>query len=561
MLVELKVSHFAIIEQIHIQFTEGLNILSGETGAGKSVLLKSLGLLMGSKAASDTVMSGKKSAVVEGVFDLQSRTDTLDRLETMGIDTSDDLLVVRRVISAQGKSRVYLNGALSALANLRDIVVPLIEVTGDLSPLIEMTGQHDNRQLLSPQYHLDLLDRYASGWTLRQKVKDTYTQWQQTQKEICELNDTSQSDQQRLDFLNYQLEELRDFDLDQEKDQELESHISRLKNASRLIEFVDQAEASLYGEEDSALVRLHRVIQAAQDLGRVDPGIHLKVEGLTQAKALIEESIYELREFGREVSGDPTLLGQMEDRLSRLRHLQRKYGQDFLDIQSAEQRIEKEISEISNSDERVRELKKLALGQKASLMKMGKRLHNLRVDGARKLETGVNRELTELNMKDSRLQIDVMNEKEPSSTGLSQVGFLLKAGQKEEARPLQRVASGGELSRILLSLKHIVGESEQPRTYLFDEVDTGVSGPTAQKVGAKLKGIAEGQQVICVTHLPQVAAQGHSHFLIRRTATDERDMEVIKLKKAERVQELARLISGEKITDSSLRHAKQLLNS
>ncbi|WP_374075105.1 DNA repair protein RecN [Bdellovibrio bacteriovorus] len=560
MLLELKVSNFAIIENLHITFKDGLNILSGETGAGKSVLLKSLSLLMGGKGSSDTIRTGASQATIEGSFDISRRADILENLKDMGIEVDEDTLIVRRVLSAGDKSKVYLNGSLSTLNSLRDIVAPLVELAGHSAPLIEMTGQHENRNLMSKAYHLDLLDQYAGTWDKRLLFTEKYTRYYGIFEEIKKLESDAKQKAQRLDFLVYQRDEIANLDLSPGEDQELEVEVKKLKNSSRIGSFVDQAEAALYTDDDSAISRLNAILKKGVELSSVDPQIAAKLENLEQAKTLIDESVYELRQYASKIDSDPQRLEEAEGRLSDLRKLQKKYGTSVNDILKALMEMEIEISNLQNSETKIESLKKEAAVILKELETLGADLHKRRLKGADLLADSVNAELAELNMKGVTFHVNVEKMAELASTGVSDVEFLSQTSAKDVKRPLAKFASGGELSRILLSLKRVVGSTNQPRTYLFDEVDTGVSGETAEKVGRKLKTIAKGQQVVCVTHLPQVAAFGDIHFFIQKSPQkDSVSMLVSELKTKDRVQEIARLISGEKISKTSLAHAEQLL--
>jgi DNA repair protein RecN (Recombination protein N) len=559
MLQELKVINFAIIENLDIQFRLGLNILSGETGAGKSVLLKSLGLLMGQKGSTESIRSGCTQASVEGCFDLTKRKDIKKKLEELGIEAEEDVLVVRRVIS-EDKSRIYLNGTMSTLNALRDVVSPLIEVAGHSAPLIEMTGQHENRNLLSKTYHLDLLDQYVGTWELRNQFSDKYSRLKAIESEISELEREAQNKAQRLDFLIFQRDEIHGLGLDPENDHDIETEIKKLKNSARLSSFVDSAEEALYTEDDSAISRLNHVMKKSFDVAQIDPKIEEKLQGFVQAKGLIEDALYDLRQYVSQIESDPGRLEELESRLSGMRKLQKKYGPAISDIIQALSQIEAEIKTLENSDQRIEDLKAEAAKIQKELNKLAQTLHEKRSGASQTLADSVNAELKDLNMKGVAFHVTVEKLKELNSTGISDVEFQSQTSPKDPKRPLAKFASGGELSRILLSLKRVVGSSHQPRTYLFDEVDTGVSGPTAEKVGRKLKSIAKGQQVICVTHLPQVAAYGDSHFFIQKSPQKGSvAMQILELKPKDRVQEIARLISGEKISKTSIAHAEQLL--
>ncbi len=560
MLVELKVSHFAIIDNIHMSFGPGLNILSGETGAGKSILLKSLGLLMGEKALSDSIRAGQDTATIEGAFDLAKRPDIKERMIAMGIEVLDNELIVKRIVSNQNKSRIYLNGSLSTLSSLRDVVSPLVEVTGQAVPLIEMTGQHDNRNLISPRYHLDLLDQYSGAWKLRNEYETKYSEYRNLQDEVLELISKTREKNQRLDFLIYQRDEIAALDLRSGEESLIEEETKRLKYSSRLTEFVEQAERMLSEDEDSVSNKLHFLIGRSHEIKKLDSSLAEKFEVLEQVKTLINELGFEIRGYSQKLEADPERLEELEQRLSRLRGLQKKYGSTADEILKAFKSIEDEISTLENSETEVAAKQKLIASLEVELKKLAIDLHKRRVSAAELLSQSVGEELKDLNMKGVSFAVKAEKLNELTSTGCSSIEFCTQNSKSEEPKSLSKFASGGELSRILLAIKRVVGHAKYPRTYLFDEVDAGVSGPTAEKVGRKLKSIASGSQVICITHLPQVACFGDIHFYIQKSQFKKGvQMEVIELKSKERIEEIARLISGEKITKTSLAHAEQLL--
>ncbi len=560
MLQELKVSQFAIIDHLHIDFQNGLNILSGETGSGKSVLLKSLALLMGEKASADIIRTGSQQAVVEGSFDLKKRPDIKNALASIGIESADDTLIVKRIIAANDKSKIYLNGSLSTLNQLREMVSPMIEVTGNSAPLIEMTGQHDNRNLLSKSYHMDLLDQYAGHFEKRRAYESKYTQLSELKNQITDFEKQAQDKSQKLDFLKFQIQELQKLDIDPETDSVIEDDIKKMKSSHKVMAFVDDCDNLLFGDSDSVSSRLKIIQKRALELSHI-PSVSENMNRFEQAAQIIEDSFFALRKDLDSYQLDPEILEEKESRLSQIRKAQKKYGPDLNAISLAFEKMKKEIAELENSDQHLEQLKKQAALIELDLKKMAEELHKTRLKFSEKLSEAVNKELLDLNMKGVMFFIQVQKLDHLSHTGISDIEYLCQISAKDPKRPIAKVASGGELSRILLSLKKSVGQSEFPRTYLFDEVDTGVSGNTAEKVGRKLKAIAKGQQVICVTHLPQVAAYGDVHFSIQKLNTkDSVQMEVLELKAKTRIEEIARLISGEKITKTSLAHAQQLLS-
>lgn len=562
MLTELKVSNFAIIDRVDVFFKAGFNVLSGETGSGKSILLKSLALLMGDKSTSDTIKTGSNQATVEGCFDVTKRSDIQARLKELGIEDAADGLVVRRIISADGKNRVYINGSLSTLQQLRDIVSPLVEITGHNTPLIEMTGQHENRNLQSKAYHLEMLDQYLGTTAARVEIENGFEQLRALRTEKAELEESSRQKTQRLDFLLFQREEISALGLQPGDDNEIEGQLGRLKNSGRLSEFVEQTEDALYGNDESALVRIHKIISKANEYAHLDPTLSAKLEPLTQAKTIIEEVVYDLRSYGRDLQSNPEALQDLEERLSRLRKVQKKFGGTVEEILAQLRKIEEEIETLEGSEVRLEGLQKEIDALEKTLFKKSNALHSKRLKGASTFQDSVQKELEDLNMKGLIFTVSILELTELTPNGLSEVEFMVQPSKKDKARPLAKFASGGELSRVLLSLKRVVGVSAHPRTYLFDEVDAGVSGVTAEKVGRKLKSIAKGQQVICITHLPQVAAFADSHHLIDKVQTAKGvSTEVIELKKDDQIKEIARMLSGEKITKASIDQAKELLRS
>lgn len=557
MLLELNVSQFAIINNIQVKFGKGLNILSGETGAGKSILLKSLSLLMGEKASAESVRTGADQAVIEGLFDIAPRKDIQDRLEQAGICHDDDTLVVRRIVTSAGKSKVYINGALSPLSVLQAIVAPLIEVTGQTTPLIEMTGQHDNRHLLSKAYHLDILDVFAG--TARENYRKDWRRLRELDEEIASIAQDTRIREQRLDFLKFQRDEIQALDIHPGEEVSLQSSYERIKNSSRLDDWAKQSEAGLLTDDESAVVRIQKTIGRANELRKFDSTMEERIRPLYEAKSLVEDFVFGLRGYPTDGDSEEDL-EKIEARLSEFRKLQKKYGTTAQDILTSLDRIESELKGLENSDTRLEELRKEQAVLMLSLKKAAELLHTKRVQHAKLLEKAVNNELAELNMKGVTFVVELSRLPELNAYGVTDCEFMIRASQKDPARPIAKVASGGELSRILLSLKNTVGVGDFPRSYLFDEVDTGVSGPTAEKVGKKLKAIAKGQQVLCVTHLPQVAAFADHHYFIHKSQSKSGvAMAVRELSDQEQVEEIARLISGEKITKTSLDHARELL--
>ena len=557
MLTELKVSQFAIIDHIHIQFNSGLNILSGETGAGKSILIKSLALLMGAKSSHQDIRSHRERASIEGAFDLSKRPDILDKLENMGIHSEEKELIVRRIIEKNGKSKVYLNGSLSTVTDLRRIVSPLVTMSNPReAPLVEITGQHENKDLISLSYQLDMLDQFCGNFELRAEFKKQYDQAQKLQARIQNLEERSQIREQQLDFLNFQIQEIETLALEEDEDLSLALQIKELKMKGQWDEWLGCSLESLNLGENSILSKVSKMVSSAPD----HPSLGGIGKQLSEATILLEDVAFSLQQIQSRQSESEVSLDRLEDRLSRIRKLQKKFGHTVAEILTHLEEMKKEHSELyhlSTTLENLQEEKrKILQGQIQEALK----LREKRRTGAQLLAQEVNEELRDLNMKGLEFLISLEELEKPTPTGMDRLLFQTKTGPGEIPRDLGKAASGGELSRLLLSLKQVIGINQYPCTFLFDEVDTGVSGPTAEKVGSKLQHLAQHQQVICVTHLPQVASFGDHHFFIeKKSSPDSVEMEVKRLNQKQRVDEIARLISGEKRTKTSIAHARKLL--
>jgi DNA repair protein RecN (Recombination protein N) len=560
MLQDLQVKNFAIIDSVQISFKEGFNVISGETGAGKSILLKSLSLLMGGKATQDMIRSGAEQAVIEGMFDISKRTDIQEKLVSLGIESDNKDLIVKRIFQANGKGKVFINSSLCTLNDLVELVSPLVEITSDSAPLIEMTSQHESKSLLSKSYHQQLLDRYAMCVPTRSEYQALYTQYNEIEAKILQIKSDAETQKQQLDFLVYQRNEIQKLSLKENEEQELESSYNRVKHSAKLKEVISSYAALLTDDEDSVVARLKRALQLGSEIKKYDQNLFEKLDLLRQALDLSDEFSYQLQSYQKDIDTEDLDMGKIEERLSDLRKLQKKYGPSISDILLHLQKIEEQIHQIENHDDILSDLDLQKIKLQTQMQQLANKLHKTRANAAKLLQDGVNDELKDLNMKGLTFEVRLQKLSELNINGFDDIEFLCRVGKNTEPRSLAKTASGGELSRILLALKNVIGSSDLSRTYLFDEVDTGVSGETAEKVGRKLRQISIGQQVICITHLPQVACFADAHFYIEKDPSPKLvKMNVLELATKDRVQEIARLISGEKITKTSIAHAKELL--
>ena len=512
---------------------------------------------MGAKSSSQDIRSNKDHAMIEGAFDLSERKDVLKKLEDMGIGFDDASLIVRRLLQKNGKSKVYLNGHLSTVSDLKKIVFPLVTISNPTeAPLVEITGQHENKDLMSLRYQMDVLDQFCGNLGLRSKINDIFDNMNELANKMTKLENLSKQREQQIDFLNFQINEIEELALEENEDEKLSLEIKDLKSKEQWQEWLHESIYRLNTADHAILSQIQSILKSTPD----HSSLTKSKQQLEQSFSLLEDVAFNLQQLAHKDYGDSSSLDQLESRLSRIRKLQKKFGEDVNEILTALGSMKKEHHELTHLSETLASMNKQYLSLKEKLESESLKLHKKRVTGAKLLSKEVNSELEDLNMKGLRFLIEIEKLNEVQSTGFDRVLFRTQTGANDEARDLAKAASGGELSRILLSLKQVIGANQYPRTFLFDEVDTGVSGPTAEKVGLKLKNIASHQQVICVTHLPQVASFGDHHFYIEKHPTKGSvEMTVKLLKKAERVKEIARLISGEKVSKTSIAHARQLL--
>lgn len=557
MLTELRVRDLALIESLEISFTSGLNVISGETGAGKSILLKSLGLLMGAKATAGLVRQGAEFATIEGAFDLSERPDVMSRLQEMGISVEDEIMIVHRQVSEE-RSRIFINGQLSTAQSLRETVAPLVEASGHYAPLIEMTSQGENRQLLHSSYQLELLDRWANLIEQRKNHRSLYRRWQSLQEEAQQLSSNMQHRAQRLDFLRFQRDEIVGFSPQPGEESELEAELLRLKSQKKYALTLQQLEMQLCENEDSVTAVLGACAKSLFDVGAQEESLRELAQQLENAKGSIEDTLFSVRKKLGSTADDPDRFEEVSSRLSDYKKLGKKYGTSSAEILQKLVGIENEIQEIENFDSRWEKIQNSIQALDLEMTQTAQALHQARTLAASRLADKISEQMEELNLKGTRFCV-ACETTDRNEFGETHLEFQIRSGPKELGpRSIAKGASGGELSRILLALKVSIGDHGSPRTFLFDEVDSGISGGTAERVGQKLKLVASGQQVICVTHLAQVAAFADCHFLIEKSA-DQHRMRVQRLTTHQRVTEIARLISGTEVTKTSLAHAESLL--
>ncbi len=548
MLTDLNIKNFAIIDSLHVSFKPGLNILTGETGAGKSIIIDAVNLILGGRAFADVIRTGEEEATVEALFDLSGRPELLKKLAEMGVESSGELLV-KRVISRAGKNRVFLNGTMS-------IITLLAERSREM---INIYGQHESQTLLRPDNHLTLLDGYAGLLPRRAEFGAIFGDYRKTLDELKRLEELEREAVQRIDLLGFQSSELADAALQPGEEEALTQERQLLAHAEKLFQNSQGAFEALY-EGDAAILGVLAGIRArVAEIAAIDGSLQLPLEGLSSAHAQLEDAALALRDYAARVEVDPLRLQAVEERLDLIQRLKRKYAPTIEEILALKEQIDRELEQLLNAERTRGELDAQLTELAARLQLKGKELSEKRLLAAKALKYAMEKELHGLNMKDAVFEAGFETLAEPRAAGLERVEFLFSPNPGEPPKPLSRIASGGELSRLMLALKQIHPESDVP-TLIFDEVDSGIGGATSALVGKKLKKVANRQQVLCITHLPQVAAFADHHFKVEKRVEGGRTTTAVALLAGEaRVAEMARMLGGEKITSNTLAHAREMI--
>lgn len=552
MLQSLSIKQFAIIDELEIQFGEGLTVLSGETGAGKSIIIDAIGQLIGMRASSDFVRHGEKKAIIEGIFDIDHAKEAYIVLEQIGIDLSEDFLIVKREIFNSGKSMCRINNTTVTLQDLRKV----------MQQLLDIHGQHETQSLLKQKYHIELLDRYAEGRYQQalDNYENTYSQHKEKVKELEELESADQALLQRLDLMKFQHDELKEAHLQEGEIEQLEIDIKRIQNSENLSYALNAAYATLT-DEHAITDRLYELNSQLQIIDQILPETYQKLkEDVDQFYYTLEDAKHQIYDEINQTDFDEQYLNELESRMNLLNNLKRKYGKDIPELIKYTDKIEDEINKIENYEESTSQLRSEISELKQQLQKDGEVLSKERRIVARTLRDHIVEEIQNLQMKDANLEIAFTRYDAPQQDGLERVEFLISPNKGEPLKSLNKIASGGELSRIMLALKSIFVNARGQTAILFDEVDSGVSGQAAQKMAEKMKQIASVIQVICISHLPQVASMSDHHLYISKHEKDDRTTtQVQELSGEERVQEVARMISGATVTKLTLQNAKEMI--
>ena len=557
MLLELVVENLAVVERLRIQFHPGLNLLTGETGSGKSIIVDALGLLLGARASADMIRTGESRTRVAGTFEVRDRA--LRRLlEPAGVEIEDGELLVEREILAGGKSRAFLGSRPVAASLLRD-----------LGPyLADIHGQHDQQLLFSSDAQRDMLDSFAGQGDLLDRIGSVFSAWRAAAAALEELERSEQEKLRLLDLWSFQRKEIEAAALQPEEDTALESERRILQNVQRLQEAASTAYAAVYDAPESAVSLARLAARRLDELCRIDPSLDPLREHLKAADLSLQEVSYGLRDYLSGLESNPTRLEEIETRLSAIDRLKRKYGASIPEILAFLDHVRAQIAAIEHAGERMEELRAERRRLTSEFERIAADLTARRAAAARKLEKRVVAELAQLAMERTVFRVE-LSAADWSEAGADHVVFLVSPNLGEEPRALEKVASGGEISRIALALKTCLaapaaanGRADSPRTLVFDEVDAGVGGSAAEGIGRRLKKLAAANQVLCVTHLPQIASFADHHYRVGKQEARGRTIAIVEeLDLADRTHEIGRMLSGHQLTPEALKHAERLIRS
>ena len=553
MLKFLKISNLAVIRNLDVEFEGGLNLLTGETGSGKSIIVDAVSLLFGDRSSSDLVRSGQERATVEGLFIIEAG-GVEEICRAAGLELPGGEIILRREIYASGRSRAFVNERLVSLTFLKEIRPRLVDIH----------GQGESQTLLVPRVQAALLDAYAGVEPVSECVRDLAERYWRVRSELDRLR-TSEAERLRmLDVYDFQIAEIEKAKPRAGEDEELQQERRLLVNAERVYHLSSDSYAALYESDDSILRRLGRVRKWLQQVAEVDTRFRQVEQELERAQAVMEDVAFFIREYVGSLDFAAGRLDEVESRLAELERLKRKYGPTLEDVLSSLEAMKRERERLALSDVRKEELEKELEKVEGEYLRAAEQLREARHRGARQLERAIRSELRQLAMEQVRFDVAFQPvEVIPSAEGLDRVEFLVSTNVGESLKPLGKVVSGGELSRLMLALKVIGGRTLGPRTLIFDEIDAGIGGRVAELVGQRLKQLAATHQVFCVTHLPQIAKFADVHYRVRKEVDPKRGTEVYvdRLSQEERVTELARMLAGERVTEITRRHARELLRT
>ena len=549
MLQELRIRNFAIIDEMHLTFSRGLNILTGETGAGKSIILNAVHLLLGDRATEELVRSSQEEASVEALFDLSENRTAKEKLKEKG--NEGDLLLMRRVISRSGRGKALINGNLASLGMLSEIGEELLSIY----------GQHEHQSLQRVETHIDILDEFGRLLGLRGELQAGYEKFISLSEEIDRIRNEKERRARERDLMAFQSREIEASRIRTGEEEALKEERSVLAHAEKLMAFAGASEEMLYSGDGSAIERVQSILNQAREVSSFDPSISSLAKGLEASLIQLEESGLALREYARRIEANPARLEEVENRLEEIDRLKKRYGPTVEEVLLFREKIDEKLRSFREDEDRLDELDRTLEPLRGEVMSLARRLSQERREAAIELKKAVQKELASLGMKRTALEVRI-EEIPLSPKGIDRVELLISPNIGEEVKALAKIASGGELSRIMLALKRILARVGARQVLVFDEVDAGIGGAIAEVVGKKLRDLSKDHQVICVTHLPQIACFAEEHYSVKKEVKGGRTVTTVhRLAKEDVVDEIARMLGGVKVTEKTRAHAKEMIEN
>ena len=550
MLRELRLNNLAIIKKVDLEFNNGLIALTGETGAGKSILLDGISLLIGERSSVDMIRTGADNLFAEGVFSLTQ--DQIEKLTKLGFEIEDEELIVARYLDKNLKSKITVNGMRITVSKLKEL----------MSNVLDLVGQHEHQYLLNKNYHLELLDKFLDKETLelKQNIKAIITELKKINQQVESIEQEKAAIEEKKDIYEFQINEIDALNIKNNEDVELEEEYKILFNAGKIAEKLGDSTQKLKGTEVSILKQLQKVKKNLEQLSTIS-------DNYSETFALIDKLYYELDEVSytiedmlEEVEIDDSRLEKVIKRIDAINKLKFKYGSTTIEIMAYRDDIQKKLSMIDFENDELEKLREKKKDITKEYFEKSSVLSELRKKAGNMLEEKINIELKDLNMTAARFKVEFTSKDIIRSKGIDEIEFMMSTNVGEDLKPLAKIASGGEVSRIMLALKTIFSEVDNISLLIFDEIDTGISGETVKKVASKLKKLSERVQVVCVTHSQQIAAKATQQFYIKKEIeNDLTETKVRELNTDERIREIARMISGDTITETSIKHAKEIM--
>jgi DNA repair protein RecN (Recombination protein N) len=563
MLKSFEVKDYALIEHISVEFGSGLNIITGETGAGKSILIDAMSLLLGERASTEVVRKGAQKSFVEGIFYVKANKKVKSLLEENDVDFSDEL-IIRREISLKGSNRCFINDTPVNLNLVKDV--------GNL--LVDLHGQHEHQSLLRTETHIDYLDEFGDYQNILQQYKKIFSELVEKENELTELQEKESSIKEKKDFYSFQIKEIDNVSPQEDENDKLIEELKILENSEKLSEISSEIYQLLYESDSSIQSALAKIKSLLQKLNEIDKSFADSLSESESALAQVQDISNYVRSYNSKINLDQEEVEGKRERLGVINLLKKKYGGSVKSILDYRKKIGEEFELAENFSEKIKELSKNIFELRKNAGSLAKSLSKKREQTAKLVKKGIEETLKELGIQEPQFKTQIISKKSENefgvsidgkfimatSKGIDEVEFFISTNPGEDLKPLAKVASGGEVSRIMLSLKSTLAKNDKLPLLIFDEIDVGVSGRIAQKVGQTLKNLSGYHQVISITHLPQIASHADHHFSIEKIAQNERVISSIKkLPQSERITEIARLLSGEKVTEANLKSARELL--